>query len=1471
METDSWISRMPLFAATCLLACTSSLAQTTPAQPPLLNEVHTVAAAGQATPVEETFTLNAAGNYKVTLVDLGAQLTPSAPLASVKLAITSGSTIVGTPLTAAGSAQFSASAAGNYIIHVVGTPGTGTGSGPIGIQITNAADGSQVASFSDTLAVPASNTSNATVLDDSFTVSSAGTYVVTLSDLQLPQALSTLTMAIAVSGGSLVAGTPLSTAPGTATVTATVSLQPNVTYRIFGAGQQSTTGILNAGLYGVSVIPTGGGAAVYANTVPVGAVTSLGSWSLTAGTYNFSLTDLGYPVALAQVGAVITTQGQSSASAQLTAAGNHSFTATSATYQVFAFGVAASSGQGSYVASLQPQPATGTAVFNIARAVTASGSGAYAYSFDTSTVGGETYELDLADFAYPTQFTSLSVAAVQNGALLAPALTLSGSGVSKSGSQNFTPTTGPVSLLVFAQPAASAGAGLFGVNLIANGAGSSTFQTTQSVGQLFAVRKATVTTGGSYQVTVADVGFPAAFKNLAVLVTRGTTLIGSIYSAGSFTFSATGGDYYVNFLAQPTGTDQAGTYSISLGTAPPPTPPSITLQATPTSVASGGTVTLAWSTQNATTCTGSGGWSGSEPTSGTATSAALTATTTFTLTCTGPGGSAAQSQTITIAAPSSHGGGGGAIGVGMLAGLFGVLTLRAAAGRRRIAGLAAVAASAVVIAGCGGAASRLASHMQRGQAYFGKDDFTHASVEFRNALQINPKDLKARLMLAQVAQKLGQIREAAGFYQSVIDTTPDNVEASAGLARLFVLGGAPDRALKIVEPVLAKHPDDASLLIIRSSARLRTKDEKGGLADAERALQLAPTNEEAIALRAGYYQRSGDLPGAVALVSNGVKQVPQSTDLREVLLQLYLASQQPDKAEEQLRMLVQLKPQVFLYRKQLASFYDSSRKLDEAQRVLEEAVKALPKSNEAKLTLVSFLSTQRTREQGEKILRDFIAREPDNYDLRFGLGDLLQRTGALKEALDTYGDVAQRDGTGPNGLLARDRIAAIDLAQGRDEEASKQVDVVLKKSAHDYDALLVRGQIELKHKDAPAAIGDFRAVLRDQPRSAMTQRLLAQAYVANGELGLAEQTLHTAIDLVPADVTLRLDLAQVLLQNSRADQAVALLEEVVHSAPTDPQAREALIRAYLIKPDLEKARTAAEDLKTLQPNSAAGSYFAGLAAEGQHRPNDAQKEYEHALSLQPGLFDVLSALARLDLARGQSTQAITLVKNAADRDPKSAPLANLLGELYLAQKDPLAVQEISRAVSLAPDWWPPYRNLAVAKFAAKDIPGAIAAYQSAIKVAPTEPRLITELALLYEGRGRIDEAISAYEAWNQRNPRVQIVANNLAMLLANYRRDRASLDRARDLTAPFVSSNDGSLLDTTGWVHVKRGEYSQALPILQRAVERAPDSKEIRYHLAMAELQAGESDRARDDLKAALSGTTHFAWSDDARKVLAAL
>jgi hypothetical protein len=88
----------------------------------------------------------------------------------------------------------------------------------------------------------------------------------------------------------------------------------------------------------------------------------------------------------------------------------------------------------------------------------------------------------------------------------------------------------------------------------------------------------------------------------------------------------------------------------------PPTPaPTVALSVSPTSLTAGQAATLTWNSTNATSCSASGAWSGSQATSGSVSTGALNTNSTYSLTCAGAGGSASASAVVTVTAAPGPG------------------------------------------------------------------------------------------------------------------------------------------------------------------------------------------------------------------------------------------------------------------------------------------------------------------------------------------------------------------------------------------------------------------------------------------------------------------------------------------------------------------------------------------------------------------------------------------------------------------------------------------------------------------------------------------------------------------------------------------------------------------------------------------------------------------------------------------------
>jgi len=198
---------------------------------------------------------------------------------------------------------------------------------------------------------------------------------------------------------------------------------------------------------------------------------------------------------------------------------------------------------------------------------------------------------------------------------------------------------------------------------------------------------------------------------------------------------------------------------------------------------------------------------------------------------------------------------------------------------------------------------------------------------------------------------------------------------------------------------------------------------------------------------------------------------------------------------------------------------------------------------------------------------------------------------------------------------------------------------------------------------------------------------------------------------------------------------------------------------------------------------------------------------------------------------------------------------------------PAATAAFNDAIAKAPQWWMPYRGLALAQLSGKRNDDAIRTLEQGLEKTGAVT-LGTDLAALYERLDRPDDAIRVYETLVTRDPSSVAALNNLAMLLVSYRNDAASLERADQLTGKLNHVTEPSILNTRGWVKFKRGELQESLALLQQAVDKSPESPLMRYHLGMAQLKSGDRASAQKNLEAAIGSGRQFHGAKEAQAAL---
>lgn len=174
-----------------------------------------------------------------------------------------------------------------------------------------------------------------------------------------------------------------------------------------------------------------------------------------------------------------------------------------------------------------------------------------------------------------------------------------------------------------------------------------------------------------------------------------------------------------------------------------------------------------------------------------------------------------------------------------------------------------------------------------------------------------------------------------------------------------------------------------------------------------------------------------------------------------------------------------------------------------------------------------------------------------------------------------------------------------------------------------------------------------------------------------------------------------------------------------------------------------------------------------------------------------------------------------------------------------------------------------------------DFYGAEAALNEALTYLPDDPSLLWSKAIVLEVIGDMEGAIQIYEQLYENRYSADMMGenliNNLASLLATYRDDDESLERAWMLVRGLELSTHPAKQDTFGWILFRRGAVDEALPYLEAAAAGLPADPIVQFHLAQAYFFLDRRKEAltkfRDAIKASDATDTRAQLIEARRKI----
>lgn len=789
--------------------------------------------------------------------------------------------------------------------------------------------------------------------------------------------------------------------------------------------------------------------------------------------------------------------------------------------------------------------------------------------------------------------------------------------------------------------------------------------------------------------------------------------------------------------------------------------------------------------------------------------------------------------------------------------------------------LASALLSLVAVAGCSSAEDQAAGYLAKAQQYYDAGDYAKAQLEARNAVQVDPKNPKARYLMALLADKAERVNDLVGNLMIAVDEDPNFIDARVMLGNVMFMGRAYDQAAEQAKALRELAPDDVRGLWLESRIKWQAGDRAAARALIDDAVRRKPDEAEGILIKASFLG-TDDKAAGLAVLDEAIPRLPadKSAILRSLRANVLEEQGEFARAETDWQALAKLEPDNLEYTSRLAGAYTRQGKIDEAEKLLRATVDRAGKDGkfDAQLVLIRYLNERRGADAAEKVLKEFIAGSENSLPLQVELARQYESGGKPDEARKIYQQIADKDPKSAEGLSARTRLAAFKLTAGDTKAALALLDAVLTDMPDNGDALILRANIRGQAKQFDQAIADLRIALRRQPDAPQALLLLARIYDASGKPDLAGDTYRDLVDAYPAERQAILELSAHYIRQGQAADAEAVLRKRSEQLANDPDIQNRLVDALIAGGKFAEAEKEARRLSELAPTLGVGEYQLGRTLVGQQDFAGAIAAFRSALDKVPDSVPALRGLAEAQMRSGRASDATATVAAFVARNPEATGAELLLAELYTAAGNTdLAAKGYEKVIARRPDEIAAYVGLG--RLAGTNVDQRLAVLRRAVAANPANADIALLLGVELQAAGRHDEAIQLYEAALAKTPNSPPLINNLAVLLVDQRKDEASLKRALALMTPLQGMSDPYLLDTLGWVNYRNKDYPRAVSFLERAVTTAGPSPIPHYHLGMAYAAAENPVGARTQLEKALrkGGQQPFPEMAEAKATLARL
>jgi tetratricopeptide (TPR) repeat protein len=326
--------------------------------------------------------------------------------------------------------------------------------------------------------------------------------------------------------------------------------------------------------------------------------------------------------------------------------------------------------------------------------------------------------------------------------------------------------------------------------------------------------------------------------------------------------------------------------------------------------------------------------------------------------------------------------------------------------------------------------------------------------------------------------------------------------------------------------------------------------------------------------------------------------------------------------------------------RQLASRGD----IEGARKVAEQLVRISPSNGEAWYVLGVARAGVKDIPGAILAYRNAVRNNPGHADAWNNLGDLLRRTGEVKDARQAF-EQGRR-------IAPKDPRLALNMAL-----------------------------VEIQLRDFAAALRALDDVEAANGPSTVTDYLRSRTYLENGQVASARTYLERFRLATPQDTEAFAGLARLLLMHGAYGQAAELLLTL------KPERRDAsteftLGQAFYAMDRMEQAADVFGKLASRNPGNALYLTWSGHSQRALGSIAQARAAYESAVRADRSAADALTELASLELDTGNAEAAESLIVRALELAPEDSRSQFVAGQVFFRlQRWTQAIQNLEKIKS----------------------------------------------------------------------------------------------------------------------------------------------------------------------------------------------